>query len=298
MTSSNARLDKSKSELTRNIIAAASTTAFCVSLLNPLDVLRIKWQTRPKSDSRSMWIFARDVTREGGGIWRGLYKPGLGVNAASVSCSSGCRLGLYPVTKDTVSFLLAHNEAHDTKPFVMFLSGFISGAIGFFIATPFFTAKIQSQSYNASSNQSGWSYLVRTFRTGHPFSGSSILVGRGALFSAGFSAGYDGTKTKLRQSGIQETPAVHALASIVAAFLATAAAAPFDATLTQYQASRTISTSGGSPLHCMLQMYQEGGVRIFFKGWSLFFARVAPLFLIQLPMYEQARKLLGMDFMK
>jgi len=87
------RLDKSRSELSRNIVAAASTTAFCVSLLNPLDVLRIKWQTRPQNDARSMTQFAKDVTRQGQGIIRGLYLPGLGVNAASVACSSGLRLG-------------------------------------------------------------------------------------------------------------------------------------------------------------------------------------------------------------
>jgi len=183
----------------------------------------------------------------------------------------------------------------------MVVSGFLSGALGFFLATPLFTAKIQAQSFNSQS--SGWACLVNTVRSGHPFKGGSILVARGALFSAGFSFGYDGTKTQLRVRGIKESPMVHALASVVAAFLATSVAAPFDSILTRYQASRAMrasssSSSSSSPLVCARTMYREGGFRVFFKGWSLFFSRVAPLFLIQLPLYEQTRRLLGMDFMR
>lgn len=298
------RLNQSKQELARNIIAAASTTAFCVSLLNPLDVLRIKWQTRPPANGSppgesSLWRFAAKITREGGGIINALYRPGLGVNAASVACSSGLRLGLYPVTKDSLSFLLGHDEALDTRPQIMLASGFLSGALGFFLATPLFTAKIQAQSYQAGAGKAGRDYLTALIRSGHPFKGASILVARGALFSAGFSAGYDGTKSQFRQRGFTESPWIHAGASIVAAFFATAVAAPFDSILTRYQSMRIAPNSSSiSPLTCATNMFREGGIRVFFKGWTLFFSRVAPLFLIQLPLYEQTRKLLGMDFMR
>ena len=293
------KLDKSKRELLRNILAASTTTAICVSLLNPLDVLRIKWQTKPVSnDQQSMGKFIKDIIyKENRGIFNNLYRPGLGVNAASVACSSGIRLGLYPVTKDSISKVLNHDNQLDTKPFVMLISGFLSGALGFFLATPLFTAKIQAQSYLNNKGIAGRVYLWETIRSGHPFKGSSILVFRGALFSAGFSAGYDGTKSKCRQLGFQEGPILHAGASIIAALLATTLAAPFDSILTRYQSTRLLNRSI-SPLQCTLEMYRENGIKIFYKGWSLFFSRVAPLFLIQLPMYEQTRKLLGMDFMR
>jgi hypothetical protein len=77
----------------------------------------------------------------------------------------------------------------------------------------------------------------------------------------------------------------------VAALLATGVAAPFDSVLTQY------SVRAGSLSKCIREMHKERGPRVFFQGWSLFFARVAPLFVIQLPLYEQTRKWMGMDFM-
>jgi Mitochondrial carrier protein len=289
------RLDQTRRELVRNMVAAASTTMVVVSLLNPLDVLRIKWQTRPSTHQGSLLAFARLETQNGGGVYRALYRPGLGVNAASVGCSSGFRLGIYPVTKELVSKLFAMDEMKETKPQIMFLSGFISGSIGFFLATPLFTAKIRAQKYG--SEESGFRALVNMVKSGRPFAGSSILVARGAFFSAGFSFGYDGTKTHWRSMGNTEGPVLHAFASIIAAFVATGMAAPFDAILTRYQSHRTL-TNKMTPLSCIMDMFAEAGPKVFFRGWTLFFARVAPLFIVQLPMYEQTRRLLGMDFMR
>lgn len=286
------KLDKSQQEMWRNIFAASSTTSFCVAAMNPIDVLRIKWQTQPfNASSLSMSQFMSSqikqcqTTRE---FFTKLYLPGIGVNAMSVGTSSGLRLGLYPVTKEVVCTLAGSIEANSA---IMFSSGFLSGALGFFLATPFFTAKIQAQSYYAT--KSGMGYLVDTCRQTNPFRGSSILVARGALFSAGFSLGYDGTKTRMRNSGVTEGPMVHAFASVVAALVATGLAAPFDSVLTRFQTSR----SSSSVLECIQGIYSEAGPRGLFRGWSLFFARVAPLFVVQLPLYEQVRSMLGMGFM-
>lgn len=282
------RLDKSQRELVRNILAASSTTAFCVAVMNPIDVLRIRWQTKPAALSHlSMSEFVAQQT-SGPGFLRRIYLPGVGVNAASVATSSGLRLGLYPLTKDVVCKLVDAGEASSS---IMFASGFLSGALGFLLATPFFTAKIQAQAFGA--DRSGWSCLVSTCTQSNPFRGSSILVARGALFSAGFSLGYDGTKTRLRKRNVAEGPLVHAAASVVAAVASTGLAAPFDSMLTRFQTS----PSGTGLARCAQTIYQDHGPRGFFRGWSLFFARVAPLFVVQLPLYEQARRLLGMDFM-
>jgi hypothetical protein len=298
---SSSPLQQSQSELLRNILAASSTTAFCVALLNPLDVLRIQWQTKPsllptqiRERKMNLLHFSKEMVQKQG--LKPIYTKGIGVNMASVACSSGIRLGLYPVTRD---YLLTMTSSAIPIHLIMFTSGFLSGAFGFFLATPLFTAKIQAQSYeNIRLNKSGLECLMNTLKTG-PFKGSSILVCRGALFSAGFSFGYDGSKTKVRQLGIKEGPVIHAFASVIAAFIATTCAAPFDAILTRYQSFRlSVPHEPITPLKCVQQMYHTDGLKIFFKGWSLFFSRVAPLFVMQLPLYEQCRKLLGMDFMR
>ena len=44
-------------------------------------------------------------------------------------------------------------------------------------------------------------------------------------------------------------------------------------------------------------MVREEGVGVFFRGWSPFFVRVVPLFVINLPLYEQIRRVLGIGYL-
>lgn len=287
-------VDRSWKEMTRNIFAASVSTAICVSIMNPLDVLRIRWQTQNRVPLSE---FLRHNTRSG--VLRSLVLPGIGVNAASVALATGIRLGLYPVTRDTLatqSFLQAPRQQHTPGPHVMLLSGFLTGALGFFLATPFFTAKIRAQTFG--TGLSGWAHLKKlVLREQHPYRGSSILVARGALFSCGANFGYDQSKRQFRRAGFEETIGVHAISSIGSALIAVTLATPFDMLLTKHQ---TTTTPSSSPLRTLKTMLQQdpGGILSLYRGWNLFFLRVAPLFLIQLPMYEQVRKLLGMDFME
>ena len=48
---------------------------------------------------------------------------------------------------------------------------------------------------------------------------------------------------------------------------------------------------------CAVSMAREGGMRVFFKGWVPLFARVAPLYVFYLPLYEQVRRLFGLEYM-
>ena len=42
---------------------------------------------------------------------------------------------------------------------------------------------------------------------------------------------------------------------------------------------------------------KENGIRILAKGWTPFFARVAPLHCFQMPLYEQIRvRMFGLDY--
>ena len=47
------------------------------------------------------------------------------------------------------------------------------------------------------------------------------------------------------------------------------------------------------------QQADEGGVRAFFRGWTPFFGRLAPLSLISLPLYEQIRRrVFGLEYLE
>ena len=133
---------RSRDELARNTLAGAVTTSVCVAILNPVDVLRIRWQTRPATATAtapatddSLARFAARAAREEG-LTR-VWSRGLGVNMASVALSSGFRQGVYPTARDAV---IAARGGSDKRAADMALAGFASGAVGFLLATPFFAA--------------------------------------------------------------------------------------------------------------------------------------------------------------
>eukprot|EP00966_Prymnesium_polylepis_P082141 1902799-Prymnesium_polylepis.1 len=129
--------------------------------------------------------------------------------------------------------------------------------------------------------------------------GATPLVVRGALLSGGQQLGYDGTKTWCkRERVLADGAAMHVTASVVAAFMATTFAAPFDILQTRFQSGGVGGRKWDSLAQCARAMVAEGGPMIFFRGWVPFFARVAPMFVINLPMYEQLRKLFGLGFLE
>ena len=293
--SAQAQLDRSRKELARNTVAGAVTTASVVALLNKLDVLRIQWQTRPRSagppQQETLRAFATHVLRTQGVV--SVWTRGLGVNAMSVALSSGIRQGFYPTVRDVVVAWRGPNSSKSA--FDMAASGLLSGAIGFFLATPFFAAKIRAQSYQATG--SGWTHLRAVFASGKPYSGGSVLVARGALFSMGASLGYDYTKTLMRDRGVVEGPLTHVAASLVSSLMATTASAPMDALLTRHASSTLSASPGTSPWTTLAVMVRQDGLSSLYRGWTLFAMRVFPLYVIQLPAYEAVRKLLGIGYM-
>ena len=295
----------------RNVAAGALATAIAVSIFNPLDTLRIKYQVRPDRDALSAAKFARRIIAAEGVIG-GLWLPGLGVNACSVAVSSGIRLGFYPSIRDALV-----GDANEKNGFDMVFAGLAAGALGFFIATPLFQLKVLTQAEHGlvdpktgrltTGSRAGavprfqGSAMSGLSRMPALYSGASVLCVRGALLSAGAQLGYDGSKTLMqsrRAENEEETYATHVCASVVSAFLATSFSAPADFVMTKYQASKLTRSPDASPLRTLVRVVStsDSPFTVLFTGWTTFFVRVAPLFLISMPLYEQTRKLLGIGF--
>jgi hypothetical protein len=117
------------------------------------------------------------------------------------------------------------------------------------------------------------------------------------MLAAGSQLGYDGVKTYAKAHGISDAPTLHVGASVVAAFLASAFAAPADVVMTQYQTAPQRGVHYNSVAECAVMVLREGGPMGFFRGWSMQFGRIAPLFCINMPLYEQIRTLAGLGFM-
>ena len=100
-------------------------------------------------------------------------------------------------------------------------------------------------------------------------------------------------------SGVSIARATPADFPIAAAFFATTFASPADVVMTSYQ---TAAQCGVDPPYagvadCVRRLAAEGGAAIFFKGWTVQFIRVAPLFAVNMPLYEQFRRLVGLSCM-
>jgi dicarboxylate transporter 10 len=90
---------------------------------------------------------------------------------------------------------------------------------------------------------------------------------------------------------------LHVGASIAAAFFSCTFSAPADIVMTRYQAAEVMGRSYAGPVDCVKTLVREEGMAVFFRGWSPFFVRVVPLFTINLPLYEQIRRLFGIGYL-
>ena len=109
----------------------------------------------------------------------------------------------------------------------------------------------------------------------------------------------DFTKTFARKRGmVNEGRTLHVTASVVAAFLSSTFSVPADVVMTRYQSARLVGRTYTGVLHCAVSLAREAGVGAFFRGWTPMFARVAPVYVLYLPAYEQVRRAFGLDYMK
>lgn len=91
-------MEKSRKELIRNTMAASTSTAICVGIMNPLDTLRVRWQILGihggDASKVTIFEFGKGILKNEGLI-HGFYRPGVFSNMAAVAVSSGLRLGVY-----------------------------------------------------------------------------------------------------------------------------------------------------------------------------------------------------------
>jgi hypothetical protein len=114
------------------------------------------------------------------------------------------------------------------------------------------------------------------------------------IISHSFSSGYDGLKTTAKEEyGVEDGPLLHAMSSVSASFFASFCSAPADYVMARYMNS----SSNASVTDCVRMIYKEGGIRGFWKGWSVFFIRLTPVLLTYSSVYEQLRYELGLGYM-
>ena len=288
-------------------LSAGTAAAFSATLYNGLDCLRVRWQiasiTEPKAN---MTQFASSIIRNEGFV-TGLWRPGIAANGIGMGVSGALRFGYYETVRDA----LHSGNVSEKNGVYMALSGLICGAGAYFVTTPFHLLKTMIQAEKAAIGLDG-RYLggsragKKPYVTGL-FSGMQKVVAengilglwrgwlpltaRGATFTGGQLAGYDGFKTLCKSHGIEDGPKLHAASGVVAAFTATLTATPAD-----YVMSRYMSSSEKDVSVIVRQIYSENGITSFWRGSTINFCRSCPVFLTYTAVYENLRYTFGLGY--
>ena len=129
------------------------------------------------------------------------------------------------------------------------------------------------------------------------YRGVGALFMRGGLISAGQLWGYGTGKRTATAYGLREGPATHVACSFFAAACACLLSAPADIVLNRFQAAPKLGVRYESLSACAAELMRNDGPLAFFRGVGTQYVKVAPIFLITLPLYEQFRRLAGLGYL-
>ena len=324
-------IDRNEDFMRQNRLFISGGIAACItsSFYNPLDCLRVRWQTLPQIksqtlSSRGILHFTAHIIKSEGLI-NGLWRPGIGANATAMGCSAALRFGFYENVRDALYSSSSSSSQQEVqlqgekKGIHMFIAGLSCGAFAYFITSPLHVMKTRLQveanesissqfghnKNNLSSGQRHASGILENLKSIFDkegvkglWKGSSPVAARGALFTAGQMLGYDGFKTICKSNDIIEDGAkLHILSSVVAAFAATILSTPADFVMARYVSSSTSSSKSETVLECIKLIYKENGILGFWRGSGICFVRVCPVMLSYSTIYEQLRYYFGLGYL-
>ncbi|KNE67875.1 hypothetical protein AMAG_12592 [Allomyces macrogynus ATCC 38327] len=308
----------------REMLAGGMACSVAAAVTNPMDVVKIRMQVqRAEAHEAHLGVSAikyrgfyqsmtKIVAEEG---LLGLILPGMAACLIREFSYSGIRFGLYSHVKELYG--VGKGNDGDVGLLAKLAAGSTTGAIGSCLANPTDLIKIRQQ---AEAGRLVNGIYTTGLRAGHPptyrnlvhavvhigrteglpglYKGVSATAIRASLLTAGQMASYDHTKYLLRTKYrvMNEGPALHVTASIVAGLCACTMAAPADLIKSRIMADPQ-HLHYRNVLDCFVQTVKHDGVRTLFKGWLPSYFRLAPHFIISLPLFEQFRVLLGLHEM-
>ena len=127
------------------------------------------------------------------------------------------------------------------------------------------------------------------------YRGVDACVARAVFLSGAQLATYDHTKQVAKDAyNVPDTPALHFFASAISALVAQTVAMPADTIKTRVMNDR--AGQYRSMVHCAARTMQTEGIAGLFRGYVPACARQAPVMIVQMPLIEQLRKMLGLGY--
>jgi len=314
----------------REWLAASLGCTVADTIFNPLEVLKVRRQiavasttaasAAPSSSASSSTLgLARSAIAERG-LLRGLWLPGLEATCYRAFSYTGFRIGMYPSVRDAVARTMGGGDerassgasasgASSSSLPSRLAAGALTGAIGSAVFNPIDVVRVRQQ--GATPYPSTLGAFVEVARSEGVVSGLYRGLGacvlRAAMLSGSQLATYDTAKRWLRGDegspwaargspwAIPEGPALHFAASFLSGVVAQTATQPAD-TLKTLAMAETGNGDGAGTIAVARKVWRAGGVRAFYRGFWPAAARQGPVMVIQMPIVEQFRNALGLEY--
>ena len=175
-------------------------------------------------------------------------------------------------------------------------AGATTGAVGSAIFNPIDVVRIRMQGASPYPSTLGaFGAIAREEGILGLWRGMDVCVARAALLSGSQLATYDTTKRWMKDQGVMsEGPALHFTASFMSGVVAQTVTQPVDTLKTLVMANG--GEAGGGTLATLRKLLARSGPIGLYRGYWPAMARQGPVMVIQMPIVEQFRKALGLDY--
>lgn len=253
-------------------------------MFNPLYVLQNRAQLDPQAKVSTL---ARVAVAEHG-FFGGLWAPGL-IAICLRGGFGGIRVGLYPQVKEALP-----GNGFGTK----LLAGGITGSIGCVLFNPAEVVRVRMSGPKPYSSTPS-AFLAIAQEEGLVnglWRGTGVAVTRAAIYSGTQLAFYETAKRTLIRYQIlgDDGPPTHLTASFVAGVVAQMACQPVDTLKAVLQNKR------GSPstaIAALRDLIRTGGTLRLYRGLLPAVACKGPVVMLFLPLVEQFRRCLGLEYL-
>ncbi|KAJ1458576.1 mitochondrial carrier domain-containing protein [Pelagophyceae sp. CCMP2097] len=275
-------------ELALEWTAAGLGCAVADGLFHPLETLKVRQQ----ATSRPLACLARGALSDGG-VWRGLYAPAFAATIVRAFTYTGFRVGAYPAARGVYARALGSEGVA-----ARVAAGLTTGAVAAALFNPIDLLRIQSQlepaRYPRYNVLKALVVLARNETIPGLWRASSVSILRSALLSASQLATYDTSKRWFKtRLGLQEGAPLHLLTSLLSGCVAQTVIQPVD-TLKTMVLRR--DRPAGSVVSIASGFVRKEGLAALYRGYLPALMRQGPVMLVQMPLTEQLRRLLGLGY--
>ena len=293
-----------------------SASCFAATVTHPLDLVKVRLQTRAPDGPKGMFNTFLHILRHDG--FRGLYS-GLSASLLRQLTYSTTRFGVYETVKPQIlptDQNISNGQQQPSLPTLLALAS-VSGFLGGLAGNPADVIMVRMQSDLALPAQQRRNYsnaihgLLRMTREegwGSLWKGVEPNSMRAVLMTASQLASYDFFKGLLVRSSLGEKKigkktgvfgeddlVTHFSASIAAGFVATTVCSPVDVIKTRVMSARKQQQGQGrAPSSIVLDVLRQAirveGVSWMWRGWVPSFVRLGPHTVATFVFLEQHKK--------